>query len=209
MSPRDEAARPGRLIVVVGTGTGVGKTWVSQRLLASARARGLRVAARKPAQSYAADESGTTDAHRLGEATGEAPEIVCPRHRWYPAAMAPPMAADALGRDPIRLGDLLQELGWPKGIDVGLVETAGGVRSPLAHDGDSAALAHALAPTQVLLVADAGLGTLSAVRLSGAALAPLPLTIFLNRFDPSEELHRRNRDWLSRIDRFEVITGLE
>lgn len=195
-------------MVVVGTGTGIGKTWAAQRLLASARAGGLRVAARKPAQSYGADEARATDAHRLGQATGEAAQSVCPPHRWYPAAMAPPMAAEALGRDPIRLADLLQELAWPPETDLGLVETAGGVRSPLAHDGDSAALAHALAPTQVLLVADAGLGTLNAVRLSSAALAPLPLTIFLNRFDPREELHRRNRDWLARVDGFAVITEL-
>ena len=41
--------RPDLLIAVVGTGTEVGKTWVSAHLLRDLRAEGHRVAARKPA----------------------------------------------------------------------------------------------------------------------------------------------------------------
>jgi dethiobiotin synthetase len=55
-------------------------------------------------------------------------------------------------------------------VDVGLVETAGGVRSPQADDGDVLDLVAAIAPDHVILVADAGLGTINAVRLSVAAL---------------------------------------
>ena len=51
--------RPRRLVLVVGTGTDVGKTWVSAHLLATLRAAGLTVAARKPAQSFdPADDPG-------------------------------------------------------------------------------------------------------------------------------------------------------
>jgi dethiobiotin synthetase len=56
-----------------------------------------------------------------------------------------------------------------------------------------------IAPDHVLLVADAGLGTINAIRLSLEALADgtarTPVVI-LNRFDPSSDLHRRNRAWL-------------
>ena len=45
-------SRPRLLIGVLGTHTEVGKTWVSAQLLAQARSRGLRVAARKPVQSF-------------------------------------------------------------------------------------------------------------------------------------------------------------
>ena len=54
-----------------------------------------------------------------------------------------------------------------------------------------------------MLVADAGLGTLNAVRLSADALtgagrlAPEHLAVVLNRFDPGDDLHRRNRSWLT------------
>jgi len=191
------AERPERLVFVTGTGTEVGKTWVGARLAEVLHARGLRVAARKPAQSFAPDEAGQTDAEVLAAASGEAPETVCPRHRWYEVAMAPPMAADALGRPPIKITALAAETVFPDGIDVGLVETAGGVRSPLAHDGDTVDLAARLRPDAVVLVAAAGLGTINAVLLSFAALAPVPVHVILNRFDAEDGLHAANRQWLT------------
>ena len=55
--------RPERLVLVVGTGTEVGKTWVACRLARVLRRRGLIVAARKPAQSYdPGDDLSETDA---------------------------------------------------------------------------------------------------------------------------------------------------
>jgi dethiobiotin synthase len=201
--------RPERLVLVTGTGTEVGKTWVACQLARALRARGLMVAARKPAQSYDRhDDEADTDAGLLAHATGDHPAIVCPRHRWYPVPMAPPMAAEALGRPPFTIADLAAELVWPPGVGVGLVEAAGGVRSPLAADGDSVALAGALRPERVLLVADAGLGTINAVRLSAAALAPWPVTVVLNRYDPGEDLDARNHEWLANRDGLDVVTDL-
>ncbi|MGH9276071.1 MAG: ATP-dependent dethiobiotin synthetase BioD [Acidimicrobiales bacterium] len=202
--------RPALVVVVLGTGTEVGKTWVSCRLLEQLRSAGVSVAARKPAQSFdpPGSEDGATDADLLAHATGELAEAVCRSHRWYPKALAPPMAADRLGRPPILLDDLVGELGWPRGVAVGLVETAGGVRSPIAHDGDGAALAHRLAADLAVLVADAGLGTVHAVRASAAALTPLPVVVLLNRYDDGDELHRANRDWLVQRDGLEVVTDV-
>jgi dethiobiotin synthetase len=201
------SARPERLVLVVGTGTEVGKTWVACRLVRSLRVRGLIVAARKPVQSYGtAGDIGATDAELLAEATGEQAGVVCPLHRWYPAALAPPMAAELLGRPPFTVADLVGELAWPPVVGVGLVETVGGVRSPIAADGDAVALAAALHPEHVVLVADAGLGTINAVRLSAAALDRWPLTVVLNRFDTTDDLHRRNADWLEVRDGYDVVT---
>jgi dethiobiotin synthetase len=198
-------ASPGRLVVVVGTGTEVGKTWVSARLLTGLRAAGRSVAARKPAQSFdAGDDPGTTDAAVLGDASGEDAETVCPRERWYEVAMAPPMAAARLGRPGFSIEDLARSLSWPA-VDVGLVETAGGVRSPLADDGDAVDLVRRLAPGLVLLVADAGLGTLNAVRLSVAALAPAEPLVVLNRYDHDDPLHRANREWLAVRDGLHAV----
>lgn len=224
-------------MVVVGTGTEVGKTWVSARLLEHLRTGGLSVAARKPAQSYdPEDDPDATDAAVLGRASGERSDVVCPPHRWYPVAMAPPMAAEVLGRPPFSVADLVGELSWREGDDatgatgatngdlwrvpqVGLVETAGGVRSPQAADGDAIDVARALRPDMVLLVADAGLGTINGVRLSAGALAEGLLgatadapqdaasprvLVLLNRFDDEDDLHRRNREWLNDRDGLEV-----
>jgi dethiobiotin synthetase len=195
------------MVVVAGTATEVGKTFVAAALLVRLATAGSRVAARKPAQSYAAGDL-RTDADVLAAATGDDPTAVCPRHRWYETPMAPPMAAEALGRPSFTVADLVTELDWPDTVDVGVVETAGGVRSPIAGDGDCASLASALGPDLVVLVADAGLGTINAVRLSAGALAPLPLVVLLNRFDPTEELHERNRRWLAGRDGYDVVTTI-
>jgi dethiobiotin synthetase len=199
-------ARPERLVLVTGTGTEVGKTWVACRLARALRERGLIVAARKPVQSYAAgDDAAGTDAALLAEATGETAQLVCPQHRWYPVAMAPPMAADVLGRPAFTVADLVRELAWPVGVAVGLIECAGGVRSPLAEDGDALDLAEALQPERVVLVADAGLGTINAVRLAAAALAGWPVSVVLSRFDATLDLHQRNRAWLTERDGLHVV----
>jgi dethiobiotin synthetase len=197
-------ARPERLVLVTGTGTEVGKTWVGARWLAGLD---IACAARKPVQSFERAD-GATDAEILARATGEPVDAVCAPHRWYEVAMAPPMAAAVLGRPPFTIGDLVDELRWPDdSVAIGLVEGVGGPRSPLAVDGDTVDLARAIEPDDVVLVADAGLGTINAVRLSAAALVPHPLTVFLNRFDGEDELHRRNRAWLV-DDGFEVVTSV-
>jgi dethiobiotin synthetase len=192
------------VVLVAGTGTEVGKTWVTARLLEAWRAAGLSVAARKPAQS-GEPGAGPTDAEVLGAASGEDPTVVCRPARSYPLALAPPMAAEALGLAPPTVAELVAELAWPPGgVDVGVVETAGGVRSPQADDGDVTDMVGAIAPDHVVLVGDAGLGTVNAVRLALAALTdgspprpppPRPFVV-LNRFDDASDLHRRNLAWL-------------
>jgi dethiobiotin synthetase len=197
--------RPERLVVVLGTGTGVGKTWVAAKVLARLKAEGATVAARKPVQSHAPCDT-ETDADVLALATGEATDTVCPPHRSYGIAMAPPIAAAFVGTAPPALHDLLAELDWPEPqVEVGVVETAGGPRSPIAADADSAALAAALGADLSVLVAHAGLGAINAVRLCAPTL-PAPTVVFLNRFD-NGDLHDRNRRWLQ-ADGFDVVVDL-
>jgi len=184
-------------ILVTGTGTEVGKTWAGTRLLAGLQRRGIEVRARKPAQSFAPAELGGTDAELLAAVTGEDPHTVCPASRWYEVAMAPCMAADVLGRPRISVAELAAEIGEMPSGGVTLVEGAGGPRSPLAHDGDTIDLARAVGIGRAVLVADAGLGTINAVRLSVDALAGFDTIVFLNRHDPNDDLHRRNREWLA------------
>ena len=197
--------RPERLVVVLGTSTGVGKTWLTAKVAARLRAGGTTVAARKPVQSFAPCDP-ETDADVLAVATGESPHDVCPPRRWYGIAMAPPMAAAFLGIEPPALGELVAELEWPPDrVRVGLVETVGGPRSPLAGDADSAALATAVAADLVVLVAHAGLGAINAVRLCAPVL-PGPLVVFLNRFDGGD-VRDRNRRWLQ-AEGFDVVVDV-
>lgn len=191
-------------------------------VLRECRRRGLSVAARKPAQSFDAHTSAATDTDAvvLATASGEDPASVCRDDRSFPRALAPPMAAEALGRAPFTVGDLVAELDWPRPpVTLGVVELAGGVRSPQAADGDATDLVRWLRPDAVVLVAAAGLGTINAVRLSASALAtvtggsvsapgsapPVPVLVVLDRFDPACDLHRRNRQWLSDRDGLAVL----
>ena len=187
------------LVVCAGTHTEVGKTWVGAAVLGDLRARGRTVAARKPAQSFDPADDQPLDADVLGDATGEAGDVVCPPARTYAVPMAPPMAAAVLGRPIPTLGELLDEVRWPEPeVDVAWLETVGGPRSPIGRDGDAVDVVAALDPRRVVLVADAGLGTINAVRLSVApfqALGHEPI-VLLNRFDPDDDLHRRNAAWL-------------
>ena len=201
--------RPRKLIVVVGAGTEVGKTWLATSLITLARSEGQQVAARKPAQSFAPNDINSNDAERLAHATGETESQVCPEHRWYPLAMAPPMAADALALPRITLVDLLTEIHWPVQVDLGLIETAGGLRSPIAHDADNLQLLQALEPDDVILVVDAGLGAINAVRLCMLPLKNANVTVYLNRFDVDSPVHTRNRLWLAEHYQIETTISVE
>jgi dethiobiotin synthetase len=203
--------RPRLIVVVTGTGTEVGKTWVSVETLRRLGHEGVRVAVRKPVQSYEPVDE-VTDALLLGRATAESAYAVCPEHRWYPTAMAPPMAAAKLGMPSPLLPELIDEVtaSWPEPpADVGLVEGAGGVASPLALDGDTSDLAKRLHADLVVLVADPGLGTINAVRLACRALEPLPVIVYLNRFDDGQELHASNRAWLGKTDGLDLCSDGE
>lgn len=211
-------SRPRRLVLVTGTATEVGKTWVSAALLGRARDRGMVVAARKPAQSFEVGPGGAarepTDAQRLAAATGEDPDEVCPPGRSYAVPMAPPMAAAVLGRPAPTIAQFVAAItaSWPPpaagdpSVDLAVVEGAGGVASPLGDDGDSADLGRALGVDVAVVVGDPALGVINSVRLAAAALAPIPVVVHLNRFDPGADLHRRNAAWLRDRDRFPVTT---
>lgn len=209
------SARPARLVVVTGTGTEVGKTWWAAALAFALRADGHAVAARKPVQSFApTDAMDGLDAAVLAAATDDAPEAVCPLHRWLAEPMAPPMAAARLGLPSFTIADLVAEITWPEGCDVGLVEGAGGLRSPLADDGDTAALVDALVPDDVLVVGHVALGVVHNVRLVVDALATAArptrqVTVALNHFDDHDPLHVASRDWLVDRDGLTVITAPE
>jgi dethiobiotin synthetase len=190
-------------VFVSGTGTGVGKTWWTAAVARGLRDRGVAVAARKPAQS---GDDEPSDAVVLADATGAHPDEVCPPHRRYRRAWAPPMAAEDAGAPPFGVADLVAELQWPASTDIGFVEGAGGPRSPIAADADNVDLARALRPDVVLLVADAGLGTINAVRLSADALADFTLVVALNRFDDNL-LHEQNRAYLTRRACLDVVTS--
>jgi hypothetical protein len=57
------------------------------------------------------------------------------------------------------------------------------------------------------VVTGAGLGILSNVRLAARAFGAQLLIVYLNRYDPAQELHERNRRWLAERDGMVVAVG--
>lgn len=175
-------------------------------LIRALKEAGVPVSARKPVQSFDV-EGGPTDADVLASALGVEAHEVCPLHRWYEVPMAPPMAAEALGLPPLSLDELVAELPLPE-LGLVLVEGVGGPRSPLTDDADTVDLAEALDARMVLLVADAGLGTINAVLLAVAVLEKWDTIVFLNRFEPGNNLHERNLRWLREAEGLQPITHM-
>jgi dethiobiotin synthetase len=165
------------ILVVTGTGTGVGKTIVTAALAALARGQGARVAVVKPAQtglgpgSAAPEEesdlevvrrlSGVTDLHELAR---------------YPDPLSPEAAARTSGLPPLDLGvaaAYIKELA----ADLVLVEGAGGLLVRYDPSGATIADLAAALGAPVVVVTTAGLGTLNHTALTLEALAARGLAL--------------------------------
>lgn len=169
-----------RFVVVTGTDTGVGKTFVSEAL-ARLWSRDRRVVAIKPFESGAGEGEG--DGERLARATGQTE----PQHALIrlKAPLAPALAAEREGAtiDFDAVVALIRSLA--RGADVAIVEAAGGVLSPLTWDRDVLNLAMALDgdATDVVLVAADRLGTISTTHAAVQAILgawSLPTAIVLS-----------------------------
>ena len=174
-------------LLITGTDTGVGKTFVTCGLAGALRRKGFSVAPFKPAETGCTREEEsrrliTADAEMLRRAAGtKAPlEMICP----YPfePPVAPWVAAEQVGVtiDPERLEHCYRELAASH--DIVLVETAGGILVPLVERFHYADLARLL-KLPVLVVIGSKLGainhtllTLELLKHSGLAV----LTCVLN-----------------------------
>ena len=154
------------VVVITGTNTGVGKTVVTAALACNARVAGRQVAVCKPVQTGTAD--GDDDLAEIGRLSGVTDLVGVAR---YPRPLAPVTAAEDAGLPLPSKADLLAAI---RAVDapgrLTLVEGAGGLLVELAADGvtlrDLAVELHA----PVLIVAEAGLGTLNHTALTLEAL---------------------------------------
>jgi dethiobiotin synthetase len=148
-------------VLLVGTGTEIGKTHATCALLAAARQdrRPNRrpVVAYKPiATGIEADHEGCEDAARHAAALG-APYLA-PTFA-YRRPISPHLAAREEGR-PIELAQICARADELGGRATLVIEGAGGLCSPLGETTTNLDLARALAPAQVVLVAPDRLGVL-------------------------------------------------
>jgi dethiobiotin synthetase len=168
-------------VVMLGTGTNVGKTHVTRALALSLRSLSPQatVVALKPIESGFATGS-ESDANCLAAV---ASEVTLPRpHPLFalPDPVSPHLAARRAKQPPIQVEAVAAWLGawetqltphvvsshlWP------LVETAGAVFSPISSEASNFELAKALEPSIWVLVAPDCLGVLHDVRVTWEACA--------------------------------------
>jgi dethiobiotin synthetase len=168
---------------VTGTDTGAGKTVLAAALVAAARARGLRVAARKPVITGLDEPTPPEwppDHEVLARAAGCSAEEVALVS--YGPAVSPHLAAQLADRpvDPADLEDKVLATG--AGAEFVVIEGVGGLLVPLSDGYDVRRLAGSLR-LPLLIAARPGLGTINhtlltveAARCAGLEVTAVVLT---------------------------------
>ena len=171
------------LVVVTGTGTGIGKTVVSTGLVAAWGLRGLSVAGLKPIESGVdPDTAAAGDVGELGRVSTFHVTRFTP-----PYLLVDPVSPHLAARREGRVIDLRVILDWVAPIraaaDAIVLELPGGLFSPLTDTLTNADLLTALLPSKVVLVAPDRLGvihdvvaTTRAARAEGIAIDGLILS---------------------------------
>jgi dethiobiotin synthetase len=211
VAQQDESAaspEPIPITLVVGTETGVGKTWVTCALARALVEAGQRVVAAKPIQVGWDETSGSgDDGLLLAEATGQ----VAPRHALLRLAehAAPAVAAERSGAE-VDFEDLvtrMRSLAAP-GVML-LVEGAGGLLSPLTWSDNHLDLAHSL-DARVLLVASDRRGvinhTLLALRVLAAEKIPLVGVVLNQPAPPDPDLGSNAPALVRLVENVPVVT---
>jgi dethiobiotin synthetase len=125
-------------LLITGTDTGVGKTFVACGIVAALRQQGIRVGAYKPVcsggEARADGTIGWPDVEALAEALGPAApsERICPQR--FIAPLAPPSAA-ALERRSVDERQLFEGINaWRQHADLLIIEGVGGLLCPLSQN---------------------------------------------------------------------------
>lgn len=196
-----------RGLFITATNTGAGKTVVTAGLLREAGRLGLRAVGLKPVASGSERIGpGATlrncDALELQAAAGVSLPYEVVNPYCFEPAVAPHLAARATGQ-PVALEALID---WyraaSQGVDVALVEGAGGWRVPLHPTGFLSDLPEHLG-LGVVLVVGLTLGCLNHARLTAEAIlgaGRCPLVGWIaNHVDPAFERVEENLETLARL----------
>ncbi len=200
--PAVESTKPpsSRRIVLLGTGTGVGKTYLAALLARRLREAGAGVLALKPVESGSSAAIGP-DAAALAAASG----WPAPEGGWtFADPLSPHLAARRAGRS-IELRAVQRwvleaaRAGAPSHV---VIETAGGVFSPLNEAETNFDLCLALEPAFWILVAPDSLGVLhdtTAALTAMAARGRRPDAVVLSAARPADPSTGSNAGELARL----------
>lgn len=199
-------------IFITGTGTDVGKTYVTGLILKKLREHNRKAAYYKAAMS--GNERKKDGTLIPGDAlfVKKISEIGQPLHEMcpyvYEQAVSPHLASKIEG-NPVDLEQVLEQFDRIcSNYEYITAEGSGGILCPLRFDGQNIQLEDFVKARNMssLIVADAGLGTINAVVLTVEYMKAhgLPVKgIIFNRYEPGNFLHEDNRKMC------EVMTGVK
>lgn len=154
-------------VLVTGTGSGVGKTWVTRALARTLTRSGRRVIAVKPVEIGDAAPGEPRDGELLAAATGQEEPQAALVH--YADPLPPALAAERHG-DPVDIDVLLLQLEPLRSqADVVLMEGTGGLLEPITWEWNAVELARSLG-AGALVVGNDRLGTINHTLLTLGAL---------------------------------------
>ena len=189
-------------LFITGTGTDVGKTYVTGLIVKKLREGGASAAYYKAAMSGNDRRADGTlipgDALQVKRMSGiEQPlEEMCPY--IYETAVSPHLAAKLEGK-PLEMECVLKHFDYVCGkYEYITAEGSGGILCPLRFDEQQIQQEDFIKARSLscLMVADAGLGTMNAVVLTAEYMKAhkIPVRgIIFNRYEPGNPLHEDNR----------------
>ncbi len=177
-------------ILITGTDTGVGKTFITYNIALALRRKGVRVGCFKPVETYVRDIP--EDGLLLAKATGQRVEEVVPMTFELPLA---PYAGEIEEGKEVDLEFLREKFELlKKRYEVLLVEGAGGIAVPIKRNYTYAHLARDWG-LPLLIVGRAGLGTLNHTYLTWFYAVKMKLKVLgivLNGFTGEDVSERTN-----------------
>lgn len=205
-------------LFVTGTGTEVGKTYITALLLKKLHESGFRCAYFKAAMSgndRAPD--GTLipgDARHVRQVSGisQPQETMCPF--VYETAVSPHLAARLEG-NPLELETVKAGFGGLSAqFDYIIAEGSGGIVCPLRYDEKKIFLEDVISALKMpcLIVADAGLGTINSVVLTVEYMKARGLTVkglIFNRFHPGDVMEEDNKIMCEELTGVPVLACVE
>lgn len=200
-----------KCIFVTGTGTDVGKTYVSGLIIKKLAENGKNAAYYKAAVSGNMRVGGRLiagDPVQVKKMSGiEQPEKeMCPY--VYEAAVSPHLASK-IEANPVKMGAILEKFDdICRKYSYITAEGSGGIVCPLRFDDEKIQLEDFIKARDLpcIIVADAGLGTINAVVLTADYMKNRNISvkaIIFNRYEPDNRLHEDN------IFMCEQLTGLK
>lgn len=199
-------------LFITGTGTDVGKTYVTGLILKKMREKGKNAAYFKAAMSgNNRDSFGNLipgDALQVKEMSGikQPSGEMCPY--IYEASVSPHLASKIEG-NPVNLKQLLADFDKvSRKYEYIAVEGSGGISCPLRFDTQKVMLEDFIRACNLacLIVADAGLGAINSVVLTAEYMNrhKIPVKgIIFNHYEPGSQLHEDN------MQMCESLTGLK